>query len=123
MIDPDLIQIAVPPSVLTSAVATLGFAYWIRYRKGYFPRPRHIATQFLFSLSATTFVSYKWLDSQRRSREAVRRMMATAEKTIEIRSKSSDAPSVPVDEYDAATGVVAERETAALLNQVTRSKT
>lgn len=122
MIDPYLFQISFPPSLLTSGVTTLGFSIWIRYRKGYFPRPRHIAAQFLFSLSATIFVSYKRLESQKRSRAAVRRMIDSSEKTIEILSKSSDALKVSVDEYDNATGVVAEKETAALFRQFTSSK-
>ena len=123
MIDPNLLQISSPPSLLTSGVATLGFSLWIRYRKGYFPRPRHITAHFLFSLSATILVSYKRLESQKRSREAVRRMIDSTEKTIEIRSKSSDALKVSVDEYDDATGVVAEKETAALFRQFISSKT
>jgi hypothetical protein len=50
-------------------------------------------------------------------------MIDSTEKTIEIRSKSSDALKVSVDEYDDSTGVVAEKETAALFRQFISSKT
>lgn len=121
MVNWNNLEVSFPPAILTAAVASVGFSFWIRFRKGYFPRVRHVAYQFVFSLTATMIISHEWLDAQKRNKDALRRMMSTTEKRIEIRSKSADAIQVPVEEFDAATGVNAETETFKLLSSTEKS--
>ena len=57
---------------------------------------------------------------QSRDREALRRMMQIPRGTLEVRSESVGAVSLPVHEYDQATGVNGEVVTARMLALATR---
>ena len=113
-------NIALLPSFATAALATGGFAGWIRLRRGFFPRRRDVATQFALSFSAGLFLGYKYLQSQQRSRDAFRRMMNITEGTSHVRFDSSGAVKVDVADYDTATGINAEAETARLFDEASR---
>ena len=112
----ELIYIAAPPAALTSSVATFGFTLWVRYRYGYLPRARHISAQFMLSFVASLGIGYQWLLAQRRTREALGRMMRATEGTIEFRATESGATTIPIHEFDAATGINAEEESRKLLD-------
>ncbi len=89
----EFLGVAIPASVGTSTVATAGFSFWYRMRKGSFPRCLHIFTQAGFSLCGGLVVSYYWLLSKQRQREAFMRMMHSASGTYEVADAHTEVES------------------------------
>ena len=114
--------IAFPPSLAASAFSTAGYALWVRARRGLFPSRSVMGKQFLLSFAVGFAVSYQYIFSQRKSREALARMMRVTEKRTEVRSRDSLAEFVSVEEYDEATGEVAEVVTAKLMEEALMAK-
>ncbi len=118
MVDFNLLSISLVPSLSCSIVSTGGFVGWIRLRKGFYPRRKDIGAQLLFSFGASLLLSYQWLQSKRRSREALLRMKNVTDGLIEIRSPGSGAVPIPPEEFDRATGMNAEEENRKLFKLV-----
>jgi hypothetical protein len=116
--DMDPIRLSLFPAFLTSSVATLGFAGWLRFRRGSFPATRYILGQFAFSMSATLSVSVFWLQSIARSNEALRRMMEATRGRIEIRATGSEG-AVPIPESELSLPLVegGKSETESLMEE------
>jgi hypothetical protein len=115
MVDMGAINIALVPSLGTASVATLGYAGWLKFRRRVPVAPRELLLQFSLSFVATLFVGHGILQSKRRSREAFDRMMRMTEGTTHVHFTGSGSTKIPVEEYDAATGVNAEEETRKIL--------
>jgi hypothetical protein len=78
-----------------------------------------MAIQFAFSSTAAMIIGYRWMESQKRSRDSLRRMMDITEGTLVVSYESSEALRLPVQEFDDATGVNGEDETRRLFTKVT----
>ena len=111
MVDLDAMKITTVPSLATASVATMGYMGWLKFRRGVRVNPREILLQFSFSFAASLFVGYKLLQSKKRSREAFHRMMKSTEGATHVQYFGSGADKIPVQEYDAVTGVNGEEET------------
>ena len=75
---------------------------------------RHTLAQFGLSLVGGWAFGYYWLRSQRRNREALKRMFDTTHARQEFDFSSGSTP-IDVREFDEATGVDGERVTRELL--------
>lgn len=90
-INEDHLRIIVSPSIATSAVATLGFSFWSRIRKGRFPPRNQIVTQAIFSFCGGMLATHFWLKTREREKESFNRMLRMAAGTYEVKDMSSGA--------------------------------
>lgn len=110
--------IILPPTIASATFATLGYITTIRLTKGLFPSKLNVGKQLFLSLTACFGISAVILGNRRSSRDALSRMIQTAESSMALDFRDTDSHVVNAREYDDATGVDGERITIDMLRSL-----